>query len=306
MKSKLIRILIALCFVGVAVFGVVAFLANYNVESKTYSEIATIRDNTEFDAFYAKAENTLLAYGSTTKSSYILYINDATKELNSAIDYYLNYLQNMSGMNKNDKDSLVNKYREYISAINEAKTARKKYESFANKVSPSTSDKSQVAIQSANFAKNYILAYSKGYNFFATLQDMVDQKVFGGNMFKSSAMIKYEMESVFVNQSVNTLVGELEKKIAGKTHTADPYSASSYANNFKLVKANTTVLTEATELKNSTCANFMINYNSLKDIRVFLVDSSTYIANNSSEKTTATSVKSFLKNNLNLNMEASA
>ena len=296
MKSKLIRILIILCVVGVVAFGVVALLVNYNVEQKAYNEISTIRDNADFDKFYRNADGIKTSH-SGGQCSYVKYVNTATRDLNDAIDYYLNYLQNMSGMNKNDKTDLVDKYRAYISAINDAKTAKSKYDTFND--STKEDDKTQVAVQSANFAKAYLLAYGKGYKFFITLQDIVEQKVFGGDMFKSYTLAKYEMESVFVNQSINKLIGELEKKIINKSYTSKPESASVYANNFNILNKRTVSAVQETT---STYSKFLANYNKISDVRAFLADSKTYIVNNEKE-TSASSVKTFLRDTLGLNME---
>ncbi len=301
MKSKLIRILIILCVVGVVTFGVVAFLVNHNVEQKAYSEIATIRDNTDFEKFYKNADNTKSKYGGD-QCPYVKYVNDAAKDLNAGIDYYLNYLQNMSGMNKNGKTDLVNKYRDYISAINDAKAARSKYDTFNSKLSPTDSDKKQIAIQSANFAKAYLLAYGKGYKFFTTLQDIVDAKVFGGNMYKNYTLIKYEMESVFVNQSINTLVGELEKKMLDKNFSTTPAYASTAASNYNILHSRE--VSSSLELKSSSYANFINNYNKITDVRAFLADSKTYIANNDKE-VAARDAKNFLSSTFGLNMEGS-
>lgn len=301
MKSKLIRILIILCVIGVVTFGVVAFLVNHNVEQKAYSEIATIRNNTNFEKFYKNADNTKSKYGGD-QCPYVKYVNDATKDLNTGIDYYLNYLQNMSGMNKNGKTALVDKYRDYISAINEAKVARSKYDTFNSKPSPTDNDKKQIAIQSANFARTYLLAYGKGYQFFSMLQDIVDSKVFGGNMYKNYTLIKYEMESVFVNQSINKLVGELEKKMLNKSFSATPAYASTAASNYNILHSKE--VSSSLELKSSSYANFINNYNKITDVRAFLADSKTYIANNDKE-VAARDAKNFLSSTFGLNMEGS-
>ncbi len=297
MKSKLIRILIALCFVGIAVFGVIVFLGNHDVEKKAYAEIIAMRNDTEFETLYSKAAVVDKDYNGAN-CDYAIYTNNAVKELNAGIDYYLNYLQNMNGMNKNDKDSLVNQYTAYINGIKNAKTAYQKYFNFANALNPTPNDKAQVSVQSANFVKEYLKAFGEGYKFFINLQNIVDTKVFSGKMFKSFTQISYEMGTTFVNQSINDVTNELEKKINEKAYRTTPYLASAYANNFNILfnaNASKTKITPGNEMKNSTYANFIVNYNKLGDIEAFLVDCDTYIANNSSDQA-APVVKAFLTN----------
>ena len=117
MKSKLIRVLIVLCFVGMATFGVVVFLSNHNTAQKTYEQIITIRDNAKFDNFFTKADGIKASF-SGDQCKYVDYINDATKELNEAIDYYLFYYQNLNNVNKTQSDELLGIYQEYIEQIN--------------------------------------------------------------------------------------------------------------------------------------------------------------------------------------------
>ena len=99
MKSKLIRILIVLCFVGMVVFGVIVFLGNHNVEQKTYQEVTKLKNEAKFDSLYRKANSVQSGYGGGL-CPYAEYTNNAITTLNRGIDFYLYYLQDMDVMNK--------------------------------------------------------------------------------------------------------------------------------------------------------------------------------------------------------------
>ncbi len=297
MKSKLIRILIVFCFVGMVVFGVVVFLTNFNVESKVYSEITTIKNNAKFDSLYKSANSVQSTYTSSSVCPYVDFANDAIKYLNEGIDYYLYYFQDMSGMNKKEKDKIVKAYKAYIEKINDAKATLVKYESFESKQNPTANDQKNVAASSARFAMDYLTAFSKGYEVFVLLQDTVDQKVFDGNMYKSFTQIKYEMAANFVNNSVNKVVGLLESKAqTGNQLTyASPYSLTSTKNpkNFSLIY-DYSKLTDGYEFREQNHAKFVSNYNKISNPRAFLTDSTTYAAENSGESTYCTAIKTFL------------
>ena len=290
MKSKIIRIIIILCFVGMVAFGVIVLINNINVETKAYSQITKMRDNAEFDNFYIRADK-VKSTSSGDQCPYSAYANNATILLNEGIDYYLVYLQDMDGMNRNDMNKLVKGYKAYIAQYNKAKRALNQYENVKNNVNA----QANVASYSATFGMEYLLAYGKGYTFFMNLQNMVDKKVFKGNMFKSFTQINYEMSAIFVNNSKTTLIANLEKKIAGGA-ISTPYANSTYANNFNILyKANQSgnKVSVTTELKTPTHAKFVSDYNALKDVRAFLTDATTYVANNPREQA-AVDVKTFL------------
>lgn len=297
MKSKLIRVLIVLCFVGMATFGVVVFLGNHNTAQKTYEQIITIRDNAKFDNFFTKADGIKASF-SGDQCKYVDYINDATKELNEAIDYYLFYYQNLNNVNKTQSDELLGIYQEYIEQINEAKRIYERYVSYVNKQSPNSNEQAQVGVQSAYFAKQYLTAYSKGYSFFIKLQDLVEEKFYNNNMFKSFRQISYEMGAVFVHQSINPLVAQLEKKIAMSSYITTPETVSNFAKNFIILNTSIesgTYINDTTEYRNQTYAKFISDYNKLKDAEQFLIDSTTYIASNPTDSV-ASAVRAFLVN----------
>lgn len=301
MKSKVIRIIIVLCFVGMVAFGVIVLINNINVETKAYSQIAEMRNNAEFDNFYIRADKVQSTAGGD-QCSYTAYTNKATILLNEGIDYYLVYLQDMDGMNRNDMNKLVKGYKAYIAQYNKAKRALNQYENVKNNANAQT----QVASYSATFGIEYLLAYGKGYTFFMDLQNMVDKKVFDGKMFKSFTQINYEMSAIFVNNSKTTLVSNLEKKKTGGA-ISTPYANSTYAKNFdtlyKAYEAKNKV-SIATELKTPTHAKFISDYNELKDVRAFLTDATTYIASNPREQA-AVDVKTFLTATYSFNLGGS-
>ena len=297
MKSKLIRILIVLCFIGMVVFGVVVFLTNFNVEAKVYSEITTIKNNTKFEALYKSANSVQSTYTSSTVCPYVDYANDAIMYLNEGIDYYLYYFQDMSGMNKKEKDKVVKAYKGYIEKINTAKATLVKYESFESKQNPTANDQKNVSASSARFAMDYLNAFSKGFEVFVMLQDIVDQKVFSGNMYKSFTQIKYEMALNFVNNSVNKVTSLLETKATSGDPLAysSPYSLTSTKNpkNFNLIY-DYSKLTDGYEFRDQNHAKFVSNYNNISNPKALFADSSTYIAENSDESIYCTAIKTFL------------
>ncbi len=297
MKSKLIRILIVLCFVGIATFGVVVFIGNFNVEEKVYSEVTKLSNSVDWNNFDIKAQSVKVSFeNKNTQCAYVAYVNKATKELNKSIEYYLQYFRNMNGMNKNQKDDLVQDYEEYISAINKAKSLLRKYESFYNKDHDSLSshDKASIKEYSARFAIQYLKAYGEGFDFFISLQNMVDKKVFGGNMFKNYTQISYEISAILVNSSRSKLTAQLEIKKAGSgVFTSSPYSADVSANNFNKLMSETKI-TSATEYTTSDNAKFLTSYNQISKPTEFFKDRATYIASNSSEASAAAFVKNYL------------
>ncbi len=295
MKSKLIRILIVFCFVGMVIFGVVVFLSNHNVESKVYTEITKIKNNADFESLYKDANSVQSTYGSSVTCGYVDYANDAIKFLNEGIDYYLYYFQDMSGMNKKEKDAVLTKYKDYIAAINSAKKTLNKYESFESKLSPTISDQTTMSALSAMFAQDYLRAYAKGYEVFVELQNLVDKKIFGGKMFKSFTQVKYEMAANFVCNSINSVVAKLGPKTedGASLPYASPYGFDKNAQNFNYIY-NYKKLTDGYELREQNHAQFLINYNKISNPRAFLSDSTTYIATNSDEATYCTAVKTFL------------
>jgi hypothetical protein len=103
-------------------FGVIVLINNINVETKAYSQIAAMRNNAEFDNFYIRADR-VKSTSSGDQCPYSAYANNATMLLNEGIDYYLVYLQDMDGMNRNDMNKLVKGYKAYIAQYNKAKRA---------------------------------------------------------------------------------------------------------------------------------------------------------------------------------------
>lgn len=300
MKSKLIRILIVFCFIGMVVFGAVVLLTNFNVGDKVYIEITTIKTNAKFDALYKRADSVQSTYASDTVCPYVDFVNDAIKFLNEGIDYYLYYFQDVSNMNSADKNNILKAYKEYIEKINTAKSTLAKYESFESKTNPTINDKTNVAASSARFAMDYLIAYSKGYEVFNILQDTVNRKIFGGDMYKSFAQIKYEMASIFVNNSADEIVSLLKTKAETGQNSSElgsgPYTLTSIKdpkNFFLLYQGNK--LTNGFEFRDQNHSKFVSNYDKISNPKAFLTDSSTYIAENDSESSYCISIKTFLK-----------
>lgn len=291
MKSKLIRILIVLCFVGMVVFGVIVFLGNHNVEQKAYLEITELKNDAKFDSLYRKASSVQSGY-SGGQCPYADYTNKAIQTLNNGVDFYLYYLQDMDGMNKKDKDNLVDKYEKYVKAIEKAKSVLSKYEYYEANATSATGK--QVAIHSAWFSMEYLRAFSKGYSFFVDLQEVVIDKVFNGKMFKNFAEIKVEASLAFANQSVNILVEKLDAKKGGNAiSSASPQLAHISAKNFTMLN-DYNKINPGQEYKDRGHATFVVNYNKISNARAFLTGPDDYIISHDKESTYATEAESFL------------
>ncbi len=297
MKSKVLKFIIIIAFVGIIAVTGIVLINNHNVEDKGYKSIVEQNVSIDIDSLILNAGGVKKAYGASAAiDEYATYLAKAFSYLEEGIDYYFNYFDNVKGMSRQAKDDIVKLHSNYIASLKVAKNALGEYNSLANMSTSiiTNAQVNQVPALAATFIKQFANAYAEGVKYFDMLSHEISKLVYGLE-YKDFTMISYEMCSVFVNKSISFVKQTMESRVAGSS--GQPLSASVHAQNFLKVYEATkakTKITPSNELINQTYYNFVSNYNKI-DGRKLLDDSATYIASLAEEqKLAANAVKTFL------------
>ncbi len=295
MKSKVLKAIIIIAFIGIIAVVAIVLMNNHNVEDKGYKAIVEQNKSIDINAMMLNASGVKAKYHDVTPDDFAVYLTAAFEQLDEGISYYFNYFDNVKGMSRQAKDDLVKLNKAYIDQLKVAKTALSEYYILVNDPLITADQVNQVPARSANFLKEFSNAYAKGSEYFRRLSQEIRQLVFKSNV-KDFTMIAFEMGDIFAAKSISFVKQNMEARIAGRPD--QPTTANTSIQNFlKLYNKlqNNTSVTPSTEMVNETYYNFIQNYNKIDGAKL-LDDQATYIASvDADTKAAANAVREFLQ-----------
>jgi len=178
--TKILKFMMVLSFVGALVFVGIAILTNQGITYQSFEYISEVRSKTDFSEFEDNVHlNVRSSYGASG-DNYAEFIADSSRELNSGIDYFLNFLSVETNLTKGDHNTLMNGYDNYCLSLDEAQDAYDKYMKAYASVESGIYAQNLLLRYEEFFVKKYLACYQAGSDFFKDLVSTVSEHYFEG------------------------------------------------------------------------------------------------------------------------------
>lgn len=291
----ILKIVVLLAFVGIIAFGTVAIINTSAKIDSAYNTISSAQEETPYYELGVLMQANVKTSVSGGDDEYITFLNGAMVDLNSAINYYVDYLVMHRDMDKNKQIELKDYYGKYKSLFEQTKrTYNEHVEWYVDRVNDHDPDsvhhwtdveKLKYITNNQSIVSSYADCYKAGSDFFWLLCDTTRTITYGSAL--NYKAISDALVVSYADRAVSSVFGVTKKTPSTCAAVTD----------YQDIRESFDVFDESDVLTNSSVNTFVSDMNKI-DMHRFVNDYDEYLSHSAdSLKTHISRAKTFVDNN---------
>lgn len=270
----LLKIVLVVSFICIIVFVCVAVINNQSIAYEAYNYIVSTRDKTNFSQTQkaiVESDDAVRVYYGGAYDPYARYINTAVVELNSGINFFVDYLSQEDKLTKGEQDKLIKGYREYTNKFNDVTDTylsykasyKEAHEKYTNHYWESDYAVETVNARSVILVKNYIDCYKLGSEFFKNLVEITNKYAIPNLSYQTYKAQSYMIKVGFIDYSLDDMNKRLDEKLRNPKYDNYTFNYNPKAQAFQKYNSTYNTYNDKIYLTDADFRNFTLNLNEL-------------------------------------------